>query len=315
LAGRGGSGIRCRFPRGLARDGRRTFTGGDPSLADLWTVQRILHWTTDYFDRKGIDAPRLTAELLLAHALGCDRVRLYIDFDRPLDKGELARFRGLVERRAAGEPTHYILGAREFYGRPFKVDPRVLIPRPETELLVEQALQRLAPDATGPVLELCTGSGCIGLTLAAERPQLRVEATDVSAEALEVAADNARALGLEERVALLRGDLFAPVAGRRYAMIVSNPPYVARGAIAGLSAEVRREPQLALDGGVDGLDVIRRIVAEAPGALQPGGWLLLEIGEEQGPRLLALFASAGLQEGTIHRDLAGLDRIALARRS
>lgn len=283
-------------------------------MAETWTIQRVLAWTGDYFKKKGLDAPRLTAELLLAHTLRCDRVRLYMDLDRPLDKAELAAYRGLVERRAAGEPTFYILGAKEFFGRRFAIDARVLTPRPETELVVEAALERLPADATGTVLDLCTGSGCIGLTLAAERPGLRVTLVDASADALEVARANASALGVADRVEVLLGDLWAPVAGRSFQMIVSNPPYVESGAIAGLRPEVRREPRLALDGGKDGLDLLRRIVAGAPAALEPGGWLFLEIGERQGAALMGLFTGAGLADGAIRKDLAGLERIALARR-
>lgn len=283
-------------------------------MAETWTIGRVLGWTTDYFKRKGIDSPRLTAELLLGHVLGCERVRLYMEFDRPLNKDELAGYRGLVERRATGEPTFYLLGAKDFYGRSFKVDSRVLVPRPETEHVVEEALKRLAPDAAGTVLELCVGSGCLGLTLLAERPELRLVAVDLSADALAVARENAAALGLSDRAELLEGDLFAPVAGRSFAMIVANPPYVARGDIDGLAAEVRREPRLALDGGPDGLEIIRRLVAAAPAFLAPGGWLLMEIGEGQGAALLALLAAAGLIDAAILDDLAGLERVALARR-
>ncbi|MGI5860792.1 MAG: peptide chain release factor N(5)-glutamine methyltransferase [Myxococcales bacterium] len=283
-------------------------------MAETWTIQRVLTWTSEYFERRGIDSPRLTAELLLAHALGCDRVRLFVDFDRPLNKDELATFRGFVERRASGEPTYYITGRREFYGRPFQVDPRVLIPRPETEHLVDAALERLAEDARGPVLDLCTGSGAVAVSLAAEREALEVVATDISEAALEVAALNARALGVEGRVELLRGDLYEPVAGRTFEMIVANPPYVRSGEIDGLSREVRREPRGALDGGPDGLDVVRRIAAQAPGALRPGGWLLLEIGAEQGEATRAILEAAGLVDAQVRKDLAGLDRIALARR-
>ncbi len=283
-------------------------------MAETWTIQRVLAWTGDYFKKKDLDAPRLTAELLLAHALGCDRVRLYMDLERPLNKDELARYRALVERRAGGEPTFYILGAREFFGRRFKIDPRVLTPRPETELVTELALERLPEDATGAVLDLCTGSGCIGLTLAAERPGLRVVAVDASAGALDVARENAAALGVAERVELLQGDLYAPVAGRTFRLIVSNPPYVESGAIARLRPEVRREPRMALDGGEDGLDLLRRIVAGAPAFLEPASWIVLEIGEGQGGALMGLFAGAGLVEPAVRKDLAGLERIALARR-
>jgi release factor glutamine methyltransferase len=280
----------------------------------MWTIQRVLAWTSEFFERKAIDSPRLTAELLMAESLGCDRVRLYIDFERPLNKDELARYRAMVERRASGEPTYYLTGRREFYGRSFRVDPRVLVPRPETEHLVEAALERLPADATGPVLDLCTGSGCIGLTLAAERRGLQVVATDLSAGALEVARTNAAALGVEGRVELLQGDLYAPVAGRRFAMIVSNPPYVPSAEIDGLSAEVKREPRGALDGGADGLDFVRRIAAGTREALEPGGWLLLEIGDGQGAATVAILEGAGLVQAEARPDLAGLDRLALARR-
>lgn len=283
-------------------------------MAEPWTIQRVLGWTSEYFSNKGLDSSRLTAELLLAQALGCDRVHLYMDFSRPLNKDELAAFRALVERRAAGEPTFYLLGSREFYGRRFKVDARVLVPRPETELVVEAALEKLGEGFAGTALELCTGSGCIGLSLAAERPDLRLLAVDASAQALEVARENAQALGLAERVELLGGDLYAPVPGRSFALVVANPPYLETGLIPTLAPEVLAEPRIALDGGPDGLALIRRIVAGAPAALDPGGWLVVEIGEGQGAALLDLCRAAGLVDGAIRKDLAGLERIALARR-
>jgi release factor glutamine methyltransferase len=173
-------------------------------VSEAWTPLRLIAWTQEFFARSAVDAPRLTAEVLLAHALGCDRVRLYLDFDKPLAAAELSRFRELVKRRAGGEPTAYLVGAREFYGRRFAVDPRVLVPRPETELVVEAALAAL-PDG-GSALDLCTGSGCVGVTLALERPSARVVAVDVSAGALAVARANAEALGA--RVELLEGDLY-----------------------------------------------------------------------------------------------------------
>lgn len=284
-------------------------------MAEPWTIRRVLTWTSDYFQRKGIDSPRLTADLLLAHVLGLKRVQLYTDMDRPLHKDELAAYRGLVERRVAGMPTHYLLGEREFYGLPMKVDPRVLIPRPETEQLVEMALERLPEDASGPVLDLCTGSGCIAVALAAKRPNLKVIATDLSADALAVARENAERNGVAERVEFREGDLFAPVAGQRFQLIVSNPPYVATAKIDGLMAEVRQEPRRALDGGADGLDLLRIIARQAPEHLVPGGDLLVEIGEEQGEQVKALFEQAGLVECRVHEDFAGLVRFVTARRS
>ncbi len=283
-------------------------------MTETWTIGRVLGWTSDFFKRREIDSPRLTADLLLGSVLGLDRVALYTDFERPLNKGELGAYHALVERRAAGEPTHYLLGRREFYGRSFRVDPRVLVPRPETELLVETALQRLS-DGTARALDLCTGSGCIGLTLAAERASLHVVVTDASAAALEVARGNAHALGVGDRVELLQGDLFAPVGQQRFALIASNPPYVESDAIAKLSPEVQREPRAALDGGPDGLSLLRRIVASAGAHLEQGGWLLLEIGDRHGPALLELLSAAGLVDAAIRNDWAGFNRVALARRA
>ena len=277
-----------------------------------WTVRRVLGWTTQHFEKLGLDSPRLTAELLLAHVLHTSRVRLYTDLDRPLEAGELAAYRGLIARRAAGEPTSYLTGTREFYGRTFAVDPRVLVPRPETELLVEAVLQAVPRDAEIRVLDLCTGSGCVGITLALERPRARVLATDTSPGAVEVARANAAALGPADRFEARLGDLLAPVEGEPpFDVVVANPPYVPTGELPTLSPEVRREPPLALDGGADGLDVVRRIAEEAPRRLVPGGLLALEIGDGQGPAVHSLLEAAGYGSVRIERDLARHDRLAL----
>lgn len=284
-------------------------------MADTWTVLKLIQWTSDYFAKKGVDAPRLTAELLLAHVLGVSRVKLYMGFDQPMQKEELAKFRALIERRAAGEPTAYILGTREFYGRPFKVDARVLVPRPETERLVEQVLAVVPPDSPARVLDLCTGSCCIAATIAAERPQVQVLATDLSSEALEVARDNAQALGVAERVELRQGDLWAPVKpDERFEVVVSNPPYIADSAFPTLPREVQREPKLALLSGPTGMNLIERIAREAPSHLHPEGWLALEIGDDQ--KALAQDLLNGLQyrDVKVLADWAGKDRIALAKR-
>lgn len=278
---------------------------------EIWTVRRVLAWTTQHFEKRQIDSPRLTAEVLLAHVLKVGRVRLYVDLDRPLEKEELATFKALIARRAAGEPTQYLTGVREFYNRPFKVDPRVLIPRPETELLVEAALHALPKDAPARALDLCTGSGCIAVSLAAERPQAEVLAVDLSRDACALARENAEALGVAARVQVLEGDLYAPVpADARFELVVSNPPYVGTGEIAGLSAEVRREPRLALDGGADGLALVRRVVSGARRVLKPGGLLALEIGETQGAQLLALLGEAGFSRPRVERDLERRERMA-----
>jgi release factor glutamine methyltransferase len=284
-------------------------------MTDAWTIRKVLGWTSEHFAKRGVDSARLTAEVLLAHVLRVDRVRLYVDLDRPLAKDELAGYRALIERRSAGEPTQYLTGVREFYNRPFKVDPRVLVPRPETELLVEAILRAVPTETPSRTLDLCTGSGCIAVTLAAERSQASVWATDVSPGACELARVNAEALGVGGRVTVREGDLFAPLpAGARFDTVASNPPYVKSGEIAGLSREVQREPRAALDGGADGLDLIRRITRNAGEWLKPGGLLALEIGEEQGEAVRALLNDGGYTDVRIEKDLARLDRLAFGRR-
>ncbi len=278
-------------------------------MTDPWTPLRLLAWTQEFFAGKGVDAPRLTAELLLASALSCDRVRLYLDFDRPLGEPELARYRELVRRRAAGEPTAYLVGRREFFGRPFAVDARVLVPRPETELLVEAALAAL-PEG-GHALDLCTGSGCVAVSLALGRKGARVVATDVSEDALAVARENAAALGAV--VELATGDLWAAVHGReRFDVIASNPPYIPTKELAGLSREVRREPCIALDGGDDGLAILRRVIEGAGSWLRPGGTLCVEMHESHVEAVPALCRAAGFARAEARRDLAGLPRLTVA---
>jgi release factor glutamine methyltransferase len=280
-----------------------------------WTVRRVLAWTTQHFEKQGVDAPRLTSEMLLAHLLSTSRVRLYTELDRPLERAELTSYRQLIERRIAGEPAAYLTGKREFYGRTFRVDPRVLIPRPETELLVESVLRALPRETEVRLLDLCTGSGCIAVSLAAERPAARVIATDLSDEACAVARGNAEQLGVSARVEVRAGELFAPVGAEApFDVVVSNPPYVARADLPTLSREVRREPALALDGGEDGLEVIRRILAGAQHHLVPGGLLALEIGETQGSQVRSLLEGAGYGSVTVERDLARHDRLAFGTR-
>ena len=277
-------------------------------MPDVWTPLKLVAWTQGYFARAGVDAPRLTAELLLAHALRCDRVRLYLDFDKPLGEAELGAFRDLVRRRADGEPTAYLTGRREFFGRAFRVDPRVLVPRPETEVVAEAALAALPEE--GRALDLCTGSGVLAVTLALGR-RARLVATDLSPGALEIARENARSLGAE--ITFLEGDLDGPVApGERFDLLVSNPPYVPSGEIEGLSREVRREPRLALDGGPDGLALIRRIVALAPSRLAAGGTLVLEMHETHRETLPRLCREAGFARAEARADLAGLPRLVVA---
>jgi len=283
-------------------------------MSEAWTIRRVLGWTAPHFEKHAVDSPRLTAEVLLAHVLKIDRVRLYIDLDRPLAKEELATFRALIARRAAGEPTQYLTGVKEFYNRSFQVDPRVLIPRPETELLVEALLRELPKDAPLRVLDLCTGSGCIAVTVAAEREKASVWATDVSKDACEVARMNSEANQTGARVTVLEGDLFGPVpAGALFDAVVSNPPYVESAVVPTLAREVLKEPRLALDGGPDGLSFLRRIATGARAVLKPGGLLALEISEGQGGQVRGLLLEAGYQQVRVEPDLARLDRLAFGR--
>jgi release factor glutamine methyltransferase len=281
-------------------------------LSESWTVLKLLRWTADYFAGRGIDSPRLDAELLLADTLGFDRVGLYLNFERPLSNEELAAFRERVKRRAGREPLAYILGMTEFWSLPLKVTPDVLIPRPDTELLVEEALSRLAGPAR--VLDVGTGSGALAVALAHEWPACMVTAIDISAPALAVAAENAGSNGVVERIRFVPQNLQGLPAGP-FDLIVANPPYIPSGELAALMPEVRDfEPRLALDGGSDGLDAYRALALQADQVLTPGGWLLVEVGIGQAPAVQALFAGAGLAEIFISRDLAGIERVVGGRK-
>ncbi|MBX3230417.1 MAG: peptide chain release factor N(5)-glutamine methyltransferase [Labilithrix sp.] len=275
-----------------------------------WTIGSLVKWATDDFRARGIENPRLDAEVLVAHALGIDRTRVIIESLRPLEGAELAELRELVKRRRAREPIAYLRGTREFYGLTFQVDPRVLIPRPDTEALVECALARSAHVSLSMrLLDLCTGSGCVAIAIARQRPTARVVAIDVSAGALEVARTNAYRLGAYN-VAFVESDLFAAVPPQRFDVITANPPYVATGEIAGLMADVRDfEPRLALDGGADGLDLVRRILDGAPAYLEAEGVLALEIGAGEAEAAVALFAERGYREVRVDRDYAKIERV------
>lgn len=278
-----------------------------------WTTLSVLDWTTQRFTDAGIASARLEAQLLLAHVLGCSRVQLYTGFDKPLAEPELAGYRELIKRRLAGEPVAYLLGEQEFWGLPLHVDPAVLVPRPDTETVIEVAVARLRarpdPAAAISILDLCTGSGAIALALAKELPNARVVATDVSPAAAAIAARNAERNQLADRVEVRTGDLFAPVAGERFDLIASNPPYIASAVIPTLSREVRREPVLALDGGPDGMAFYDRICAAAGAHLVPGGALVVEHGFDQAEAVHARFAAAGFTEIAVVHDLAKHPRV------
>jgi release factor glutamine methyltransferase len=286
--------------------------GEGAGAADAWTIRRVLTWATDDLKKRASSSPRLDAELLLGKVLKIDRIGLLIDADRPLSKLELTQYRELHQRRRAGEPVAYLLGVREFYGRPFRVDRRVLIPRPDTETLVEVALARTRHlSLSARVLDLCTGSGCVALSLARERPTTRVLAADVSPAALAVAAENTIRLGAYN-VGLVLSDLFAAFRpGKdRFDLITANPPYIPEGEIPTLTVDIRGyEPKIALTGGDDGLDLVRPIVHGARAFLASGGTLAMEIGSDQGEAVRALFEAAGYQDVEVKRDYGGHDRI------
>ena len=290
---------------------------GAPGAQDPWTIRRVIAWGTDDLKKRGSSSPRLDVELLLGLVLRLDRVHLIIEGARPLEKAELARYRELHTRRRAGEPVAYLLGQREFYGRMFQVDRRVLIPRPETELLVEVGLARTAHVAlSARVLDLCTGSGCVAITLARERPTTRVLGTDVSEGAIAVAEENATRLGAVSNCGLFVSDVFAQIDRRlRFELITANPPYIPAPEIPGLQVDIRGfEPHLALVGGEDGLDLVRRIVAEAPAYLAKGGVLAMELASGQAPEVAALLAESGYRDVEIAKDLGGHERVVSARR-
>ncbi|MCK6509395.1 peptide chain release factor N(5)-glutamine methyltransferase [Myxococcota bacterium] len=393
-----------------------------------WTVGKVLEWSATYLKKNEIDAPKRTAELLLGHSLAMSRVDLYLRYQKPLTAEELAGYKALLKRRTSREPTQYILGTQEFWSLTFAVDPRVLIPRPETECLVEEACRRLRASVSGEIefseaftstrpkkvlrwneqqpdlsarskeashtntaeqaeasdenagieqaeasdenagieqaeasdenagieqaeasdenagieqaeaseqiesskekesrvrlkewrfLDLCTGSGALACALASEFPRATVWASDISVGALEVARKNIEALGFSQRIRLVEGDLWSSVEGQSFDLIVSNPPYIRRDEMAGLQREVRDyEPHLALEAGEDGLDIVRRIVREAPRFLKPQGWLLVEIGSQQGQAALSLFGSdKAYQSIVLGQDYARLDRYVAAQRA
>ena len=283
-----------------------------PQPSTLWTIESLLRWAADDFRARGIDSPRLDAELLLAKALGTTRIQLVVDAKRPLSPEELSRMREMVRRRRSREPVAYILGEREFYGRTFRVDRRVLVPRPDTETLVDVALSRTRGlSMSVRALDLCTGSGCVAITLGRERPTSSVFAGDVSAEALAVARGNALRLGAYN-VALRQGDLFTSVAlPARFDLVTANPPYVAAADLGSLQADVRdHEPRLALDGGEGGLSMLRRVIAEAPPRLvSPGGVLAVEVGSGQAAAVVDLFEGARFSEIEVERDYGRIERV------
>lgn len=284
-----------------------------------WKLLDLLSEASSFFVEKGLDDARLEAELLLAASLQIRRIDLYLQFERVLTPGEVAGFRGLVRRRLAGEPVQYVTGSAAFRLLEFEVSPHVLIPRPETEILVEVALEVLRPLVQPRVLDAGVGSGAIAVSLAHEHAAARVVATDIAPGALATARANARRHKLDGRIQFACMDLFAGIGGANGAaafdVIVSNPPYVVTADLAGLAVEVRdHEPHLALDGGADGLDMYRRIAEEGPAALRPGGHLVLEVGDNQAEEVGVLLSSTGrFTDIQVRPDLNRVPRVVLCR--
>ena len=292
------------------------------SEPEAWTIGRLLNWTTKYLGDQGADSPRLDAEVLLAEARGCKRIELYTSFDEVAAESVRTTFRDLVRRRAEGMPVAYLVGRREFYALNFRVTPDVLIPRPETELLVIRLLdlaKAISPDGAGlEVADIGTGSGIIAICAAKNLRQARVTAVDISPAALQVAQSNAAEHGVADRMAFVESDLFAAVPpDARFDIVASNPPYVTAEEMDQLEPTVRNyEPRTALQAGPSGTAIIERLIPEAAGRLKPGGWLLMEIGHQQGPAVEELLQADGrFDEISLTKDLAGQMRLAQSRKS
>lgn len=283
---------------------------------EIWTIGRILKWTEDYFAQKGIENPRLDAEVLLSHVLKKQRIYLYVHFDEPLQAEELTAFRELIKQRASHVPVAYILGKKEFMGLSFKVTQDTLVPRPDTEILVQGAVERLRQlGCEKPhIADIGTGTGAVGLSVLHFVKDAELDTVDISPAARAVAEENAASLELADRAHFFTGDLLSPLQGKMYTAILSNPPYIPKADIAGLSADVQlSEPHTALDGGEDGLDFYRRLCAEAPAMLENGGFMAFEVGIEQAEDVAKLaMANPLIGKTEILKDYAGIERVVIA---
>ena len=282
----------------------------------VWTIMKILNWTKQYFEAKGVENPRLDAEVLLCAVLKCQRITLYVDFERPLSEEELATYREYVRRRGNFEPLAYILGERAFMRNTFKVNKATLVPRPETELLVE-SLVRIAPllkrEGDVKILDIGTGSGAIIVSLLDYLPNAKGVGVDISVDALIVAKENSEKIGVTGRIGFVRSDVFSKLPlEKKFDIIVSNPPYIPAGDIAGLDKDVQQEPRGALDGGTDGLDFYRRITAEAMDHMAEEGVLAFEIGIGQAAAVQQLCLDAGFVKTAVRKDYAGIERMVFA---
>jgi release factor glutamine methyltransferase len=286
---------------------------------ESWTIQKLLNWVTEYFTGKSVDSPRLSAEWLLCYALGIKRIELYTQFNKIVGQEQLLQLHELVKRAGTHEPIAYLTGKKEFYSLEFEITKDCLIPRPETELLVERAIEFLRTrNGEQFICDLCTGCGCVAVAIARNFANCRIVATDISDTALAIAEKNIARHGLMNRIKLLQGDLFEPViAGlgpAKFDLIVCNPPYVSEPDYEKLTPNVKDfEPKSALAAGQDGLDIIKRIIADASRHLKPTGILMLEIGNEQGNEVQKLLETAGcFSDVKIEKDYSNLDRLAVA---
>jgi len=291
--------------------------------SELWTVQKILNWTTGYLQKHACESPRLESEVLLAHARNCQRIQLYTDFNQPVDDLVRAKMRGLVQRRVQGEPVAYLVGYREFFSLDFHLTPGVFIPRPDTESLVLEALEKLQNVSSPRILELCVGSGCISVSLAVQKPDATLTAVDLSPLACEATKQNASRHNVLNSVHVLQGNLFDALdvqsqnENQKYDLLISNPPYVCTHEIERLARDIRDfEPHAALDGGEDGLDIVRKILDEGPSYVKPGGWCLLEMDPMQIESCLEMASdSKSWTQGRSRKDLSGLQRCVILQRS
>lgn len=280
---------------------------------DVWTINSLLNWTVNYFKSKNIQSARLDAEVLLSHVLRQERIYLYVHFDEPMEQNELSKFREYVKKRAQHVPIAYIIGEREFMGLPFKVTKDTLIPRPDTEILVENVLNNVDKDKEIEIVDIGTGSGAIILSLLVNLPNAQGKTVDISSKAIEVAKENAVNLQVNDRCEFFVGDLFAPLNGNKFDLIVSNPPYIPQKDIATLEDDVKEyEPVSALTDGGDGLSYYRRLLSEGKAYIKENGFIALEIGIYQSEDVKQIAMDNGWKNIKIIKDYAGIDRVVLA---